>query len=518
MPRIISTLLVIFLLACSSVALAAEKQPRALPYQNGQASGWKAVISDYSHAPSFLIAVDKQDQQVSLFERKSPLTKIAEYTCTTGQNEGDKLLEGDLKTPEGIYFVVKHINSGLNFALYGYEAYPLNYPNPVDRLRKKTGYGIWIHGKGIPLVPFDSNGCVGMFNSDIATLKKKPMIGQPVTVAVDIDYKAVPDPQQAATASALAGKVEAWAKAWSNRSTEMFNFYDADSYSITQNQSFSVFKAQKEHLFKALPWINTTVSDIQVLEGPGYWVTWFNQDYKAPNLSSSGTRRLYWQQDQNGELRIVGMEWLNGLKSPVLYAENKPAATLSDATSTAKPAEKPTVVPQARPEPNKPVGSAAEQPHLVTQAKPVPKDERPSLIEQELKIAAAQKQADTKAATEAMLASEGREFIAGWQEAWKKQDATAYAKFYSDNAVQDNRKGVQTVLNQKLKIWEKSRVTRLDFSNVSIDTTDRGLKIVMRQDYSDSRGYADKGVKILYLEYNDTWRIVREDWKPLVTQ
>lgn len=290
MPRAIFIFLAILLIASSSTAWSAQKAPRVLPYSSGEVSGWKAVISDYSHAPSFLIAVDKKGQQVSLFERKSPLTKIAEYICTTGQKEGDKLVEGDLKTPEGVYFVVKHINKGLNYELYGYEAYPLNYPNPVDRLRKKTGSGIWIHGKGIPLVPYDSEGCVGMFNQDIATFREKPIIGQPVTLAVNVVYQDQADQKRAETAAVLAGKVESWARAWSERSSEMFDFYDPESYSIAQGQSFNTFKAQKENLFKSLPWIKTSVSDVQVLEGPGYWVTWFNQEYAAPNLTSSGTR------------------------------------------------------------------------------------------------------------------------------------------------------------------------------------------------------------------------------------
>lgn len=506
MPKAILIFSALLAFAFPSAVMAAAKAERVLPYQNGPAAGWKATVADYGYAPSFMIAVNKQEQLVSVFERKSPLSKIAEYTCTTGQNEGDKLVEGDQKTPEGVYFVVKYINSGLDYSLYGHEAYPLNYPNPVDRIRKKTGSGIWIHGKGIPLVPFDSNGCVGMFNQDIATFKQKPIIGQPVTMAVDIEYSDAPGGEKAATAALLAEKVEAWSRAWSGRSAEMFDFYNPELYSIAQGQSFSAFKAQKERLFKVLPWINTSVSDIQILEGPGYWVTWFNQDYKAPNLSSSGTRRLYWQSDADGELRIVGMEWLNGLKSPVLYAESQPA-TRSDATVS--PPGEPVKQPKApKPEPVK----AAE-----TVKQPEPKTETAQTPAQ---ASAPQKPGaqDGSSSVDAMLAKEGREFINTWQEAWKKRDLAAYARCYADNAKQGDRAGVQAILTQKAQMWSAAKVSRLELSGISIETTENGLKAVMRQDYADSRGYADKGVKILYLEYDHAWRIVREDWKPLVTQ
>lgn len=45
------------------------------------------------------------------------------------------------------------IASGLDFKEYGGIAYTLNYPNPVDKLRGKTGHGIWIHSKGLGIEP-----------------------------------------------------------------------------------------------------------------------------------------------------------------------------------------------------------------------------------------------------------------------------------------------------------------------------------------------------------------------------
>ena len=90
----------------------------------------------------------------------------------------------------------------------------------------------------------------------------------------------------------------------------MFDFYDPDAYTRAQDESFSAFRAQKEQLFQRFPWIQIQYGEINVLQGPGYWVSWFKQYYRAPNLSTEGIRRLYWQPVKNGELKIVGMEWL----------------------------------------------------------------------------------------------------------------------------------------------------------------------------------------------------------------
>ncbi|MDR2051665.1 MAG: L,D-transpeptidase family protein [Deltaproteobacteria bacterium] len=431
------------------------------PAAAASSGGWQAVISDYAQAPPFMLAVDKKEQLVSLFERRSPLAKIAEYPCTTGQNQGDKLEEGDMRTPEGVYFVAAHISSGLNYALYGNEAYPLNYPNPVDRLRRKTGYGIWLHGRGGPLLPFDSNGCVALNNNDLDSFKARLFIGQPIALASNVFTPGLtPEKsgERASTAALLASRVEDWARAWSGRSNALFDFYDPEAYALAQGQKFSLFREQKESLFRRLPWIRTSVSDIQVLEGPGYWVTWFNQDYAAPNLRTSGTRRLYWQADSSGEMRIVGMEWIQNLKSPVLYAD-----------------------------------AGSEIPSL-----------GPALA------------LPAKSASPSGDSEEALQFINAWSQAWKRRDLPAYAACYAENAVQGKRRGREDIAAHKEKLWSGIKIAALELHDIRLEKTPAGFKALLRQEYRDSEGYADEGGKTLYLEASGgVWRIAREDWAPL---
>jgi murein L,D-transpeptidase YafK len=311
----------------ASLSHAAATQPAA--------ASWQTVISGHPASPPYLIAVDKSRQQLSFFERHSPLKLSRMFFSTTGQAVGDKIVEGDLKTPEGVYFVVQRIGSGLDFLKYGNEAYTLNYPNPVDRLRRKTGYGIWIHGRGEPLVPLQTEGCVAMDNGELALLGRLLVPGTPVALTESFAFAVEGDKEQAATANELRRKVKEWAEAWSARSHAYFDFYDKPAYSLAQGEPFSAFQAQKERLFKHLPWIKTTVSDIQALQGPGYWVTWFYQDYQAPNLSTRGVRRLYWSKDGKGEFKILGMEWLPGMNASTLVASSGPLLPPLEATSRA---------------------------------------------------------------------------------------------------------------------------------------------------------------------------------------
>lgn len=284
------------------------------------AEGWNISLAEHAGTPAYVVAVDKSRQELSFFERRSPLRLTRVFACSTGQAAGDKLVQGDLKTPEGVYFVVQRIGSGLDFIKYGREAYTLNYPNPIDRLRRKTGYGIWVHGRGEPLARMQTEGCVSLLNDDLDMLGKLLKAGTPVILGQSLSFSAAPDSQDAADAGRLEQNVKDWAEAWSNRSPSYLDFYDGEAYSLAQGQPFSAFASQKLRLFSVLPWVRTTVRDIQVLKGPGYWVTWFYQDYQAPNLSTRGVRRLYWGKNESGEFKILGMEWHPGMSTSTLLA------------------------------------------------------------------------------------------------------------------------------------------------------------------------------------------------------
>lgn len=268
------------------------------------ADNWQATLRNEG-LPSKLVGVDKKHKTFHYFEKKSPLKLRYSYPCVTGQLEGDKQQVNDLRTPEGVYFVEYKIAGGLDFREYGGIAYTLNYPNPVDRLRGKTGHGIWIHSKGFDLVP--TKGCVAIGLKDIAEVGPLLTPGTPVVLAEEFDAARAPVPDDG-TAAELRDLMRDWSNAWASRSDALFDFYDAPAYSRA-TEDFGAFRRNKERLFKILNFIKIYNREIHALEGPGYWVTWSEQFYTASNLSTEGIRRLYWQKGDDGKFRIVGMEW-----------------------------------------------------------------------------------------------------------------------------------------------------------------------------------------------------------------
>lgn len=338
--------------------------PLAAPHL-AQAEEWQASLYNEG-LPTHLVAVDKKRQTFMFFEKKSPLRLKYTYPCTTGQLPGDKQALNDLRTPEGIYFVEYKIASGLDFKEYGGIAYTLNYPNPVDRLRGKTGHGIWIHSKGFGIEPLSTRGCVAIGLKEIDEVGPQLTPGTAVVLAEKMDETAQPRPDSG-TANELRRLMQNWSSAWASRSVKMFDYYNPDAYSKAMTESFTAFRQNKERLFKQLQFIKIFNRKINVLEGPGYWVTWSEQFYTASNLSTEGVRRLYWQRGNDQKFRIVGMEWAPrdlGMRADFqkgqLVAE-APLQQVSDASSEAP--QRPRLdMPEAAPDKAVAASLAAPQP------------------------------------------------------------------------------------------------------------------------------------------------------------
>jgi murein L,D-transpeptidase YafK len=482
------------------------------------ADNWLASVRNAA-LPSHFVAVDKARQSFLFFEKKSPLKLKYVYPCATGQQTGDKRKLNDLRTPEGVYFVEYKIASGLNFKEYGGIAYTLNYPNPVDRLRGKTGHGIWIHSKGLGIVPRDTRGCIAIGLENINEVGPSLTPGTAVILAEQLDEKRIPDRDDGA-ARQLRRLMAQWSSAWAARSRKMFDFYDSEAYTRAMPESFTAFRQNKERLFSTLKFIKIYNSEIHVLEGPGYWVTWAEQLYTASNLSTEGTRRLYWQKDGDNSFRIVGMEWIprdTGMRADFrkgrLVAET---ASLATDASSELPVPPPLDMPETPEESplypesakNPPGSGSRPEASLLTQTSP--RDEENRVVEY---------LASVSADISSMLEQ--------WRQSWESGRLDDYIRHYEDNAVQQGRWGAKNIRRQKEVLWARIQPILVRFSGMRIvpDGNPRQaggrngarggpcVTVDMNQVYADSSGHSDKGTKTLQLCPNDgKWKIQRENW------
>lgn len=118
-----------------------------------------------------VIAVDASRSRLYLFENGAQGLKLmADYYLSVGKLGIEKNAEGDLRTPLGVYFITSNLNRRSLKDFYGAGALPINYPNPYDIRRGKTGSGIWLHGTPptqFARAPKASDGCLVLANPDL---------------------------------------------------------------------------------------------------------------------------------------------------------------------------------------------------------------------------------------------------------------------------------------------------------------------------------------------------------------
>lgn len=150
------------------------------------------------------IAIDASRSRLYLFENLNParsspgddrqpkLKLVGDFYISVGLSGIEKSVEGDKRTPLGVYYITSNLNPADLPDLYGVGALPINYPNPLDVQRGKTGSGIWLHGTPsdqFVRAPQASDGCVVLSNPDLERLLRTVQIRTtPVVIAPELQW------------------------------------------------------------------------------------------------------------------------------------------------------------------------------------------------------------------------------------------------------------------------------------------------------------------------------------------
>ncbi len=108
-------------------------------------------------------------------------TLVQQHYIGGGKAGFGKRVEGDKKTPQGLYNINGQRSDASLPDLYGAGALTLDYPNALDRQLGRTGSGIWLHGvprKQRNRAPQSSEGCVTMSNDHFISLRQRLLNGQ----------------------------------------------------------------------------------------------------------------------------------------------------------------------------------------------------------------------------------------------------------------------------------------------------------------------------------------------------
>jgi murein L,D-transpeptidase YafK len=228
---------------------------------------------------------------------------LASFRIAIGKEEGDKQVEGDNKTPEGIYFAQEIIDGNTLPAKYGPFAIPIDFPNPLDRSWGKTGYGIWLHGVERDARVEEAKvteGCVAFYNADIDSLTKwlKP---QHSVIIISKEQSVVNKSEDLAIVNAA---TQSWLKAWQIRDLDAYIAAYAPSFRY-RNMGLDRFKSYKQRVFNSYKNMNVNMSQIRVFTHDRYAISIMNQDFNGDDrYVSKGRKVLYWTRQDNGSWRI----------------------------------------------------------------------------------------------------------------------------------------------------------------------------------------------------------------------
>ena len=179
------------------------------------------------------IAVDTSRARLYLFENTATgLKLVADYYISVGKLGTDKSAEGDLRTPLGVYYVTSSLDPRSLKDFYGAGALPINYPNPYDARRGKTGGGIWLHGTPpgqYARPPKATDGCVVMANPDLERILRTVEVrSTPVVIAPSLRW--VAPATLGADARSFSDALAAWRAARSSGDLHrVLAFYTPDS-------------------------------------------------------------------------------------------------------------------------------------------------------------------------------------------------------------------------------------------------------------------------------------------------
>jgi murein L,D-transpeptidase YafK len=282
----------------AATRLPAADNPLPAPLMMASSDTEHLILADKSRHRLFLYRWDRSLDQPIL---------LRDYYMSSGRERGDKWREGDLRTPEGVYFITGHLPANRLPARYGNGAWPLNYPNERDRRLGKSGYGIWLHGVDpawYSRPPLDSEGCLVLSNSDLDTLA--PYLTPtttPLVIADEVEWLDIAAWQ--AVRNSVTSAIESWRRDWQSGDIEGYlAWYDRDFWSDGA-ADLATWQAQKRRIARNKHYRQIEISQLALFgypnpDGERLVVATFHQQYLSNNHNSSSNKRLYLIQRPEG--------------------------------------------------------------------------------------------------------------------------------------------------------------------------------------------------------------------------
>ena len=281
--------------------------PLALHAQQGKSPAYLLEIPESIR--TILIAETESSTLYKFVAGENGLRLQAESYMSVGQNGVGKQRAWDRRTPLGVYFINEQLDTTSLHEKYGPTAFPLDYPNIWDRINRRSGDGIWLHGvtpNGGRRPPLDTDGCIALPNEELMALEQDliPLV-TPVLIARQIDWAGAE--QVAALRDELRRALDAWVTGYESGDLHQYLSLYADDFSYRgmNRDEWAAFRTQS--ITKAPPQ-SVELSDVLLLADPEYaglYLARFGQAIVYEDRTVATVKRLYWRRTDDGRLVIV---------------------------------------------------------------------------------------------------------------------------------------------------------------------------------------------------------------------
>ncbi|MCB9091173.1 MAG: L,D-transpeptidase family protein [Halobacteriovoraceae bacterium] len=269
---------------------------------------------------NYVLLVEKKNLKIHIYKNNHGTPeRVASFPIATGKVPGDKFIEGDKKTPEGVYQLYRFYNAneliqmyGDYGKIYGIGAFVLNYPNTYDSKLGKTGGGIWLHAtdddsrieKGL-----DSRGCVVVTGENLKKISHYINLDlkTPIIVTEDIQYW--DDKTFTNYKAELNNFVNNWVKTWQEQDLQGYlSHYSQNLYRPRQG-SFQAFSTYKKNVFNNTKDAQIAMHNVSILKHKDYAVIKMKQSYRSNLLDDTGLKTIVVKRNRNYKWEIIEESW-----------------------------------------------------------------------------------------------------------------------------------------------------------------------------------------------------------------
>ena len=281
------------------------------------------VVADISHThfPSNLISIgehkhvivaDMTNGRLYLYKNdQGQPVLLRDYYMSIGSAGFGKEVEGDNRTPVGVYQINRYIEGKALPDLYGKGAFPVDYPNRYDRFLKRTGYGIWLHGTPSSTYarsPWSSEGCFVLSNDDLLDIGKYISAKERTPVILSDSIEWLSNDELAAKKADYLAVIEKWKADWESLDVPAYlDHYEKEDFNFGAGD-YKKWSKRKQTVNANKTFVQLDLDLQSLFIYPGdkdMFVVKYKQRYLSNNYSGETDKEQYWQRNKKGEWKII---------------------------------------------------------------------------------------------------------------------------------------------------------------------------------------------------------------------